>query len=251
MNILVTNDDGITSEGISVLADVLGREHDVWIAAPDRERSAVSHGITFREPVKFHRIGDRTYSCSGTPADCVLYALHGAVPVQFDLVVSGINRGENIGTDIIYSGTVSAARQAVLHGIPGIAVSAGALNPSYVEAAKLLLRELPALLDISHMHMVLNINVPDGYDPEEGIAAAVPCIKAGGNQVHPYYRSADEVFFFLSEFREEKLTHIEAFTDADALRAGKASVTALAVQPMVHGETMERVMELYAKRGSR
>lgn len=249
MNILVTNDDGITSEGITVLADVLRREHDVWIAAPEGERSAVSHGITFREPVKFHRLDDRIYSCSGTPADCVLYALHGAVPVQFDLAVSGINRGENIGTDIVYSGTVSAARQAVLHGIPGIAVSSAVLQPAYLEAAELLLRELPVLLNLSHMHTVLNINVPDGYDPAAGMAAAVPCIKAGGNRVDPYYRSADEVYFFLSEFREEQLTPVKAFTDADALRAGKASVTALAVQPAVHGPTMEQALQRYPEAG--
>ncbi len=245
MNILLTNDDGITSEGLQVLAEHLRRDHDVWIVAPDKERSAVSHCITFREPVKFHRVADRQYACSGTPADCVLYACHGAVPVRPDLVISGINRGENIGTDIMFSGTVAAARQAVFLGLPGIAVSSGARIPSYHEAALLVSRELPRLLELSSKYAVININVPDAFDPARGMVTTIPCIKDGGNEVNPYYRNENEVYYFLSEFREDHVRPTEGFTDADALKAGMASITPIAVQPTVHPESITGMSKLY------
>ncbi len=249
MNILLTNDDGITSEGLQILADVLRQRHDVWIAAPDRERSAVSHCITLREPVKFHRIADRTYACSGTPADCVLYACHGAVPASPQVVISGINLGENIGTDIIYSGTVAAARQAVYHGIPGIAVSADSGNPAFTEAARLVLDELDALLELWNSRVVINVNVPGGYLRERGIRTAVPCIKQGTNRVHPYYRNDDEVFYFLSEFREDQTSHDAVLTDADVLASGTASITPVDVQPSADAERFERFSRRYAPEG--
>ena len=123
MKILITNDDGIFSEGITTLKNALIADHDVWVVAPDTERSGTSHAITLKDAVRMSRIDERTYSCGGTPADCVLYSLLGAVDLDPDIVVSGINHGPNIGTDIIYSGTVAAARQAALMDRPAVAVS--------------------------------------------------------------------------------------------------------------------------------
>src|SRR5574344_374949 len=125
MKLLLTNDDGYDADGIQTLAACLSRDNDVYVIAPDRNRSAVSNGITWmKEPLKFVRHSENVYSCSGLPADCVIAGLSGELlPFMPDAVISGINKGANIGTDIIYSGTAAAARQAVLYGIPGIALS--------------------------------------------------------------------------------------------------------------------------------
>ncbi|AEF84276.1 5'-nucleotidase SurE (Nucleoside 5'-monophosphatephosphohydrolase) [Treponema primitia ZAS-2] len=125
MNILLTNDDGISCEGLLRLADALRelKQHTIYVLAPDRERSGVSNCISFYDSIRIRDLGNNTWTCSGTPADCALLGILGALPVKPDLVVSGINAGANLGTDLVYSGTAAAARQAALHGIPAIALS--------------------------------------------------------------------------------------------------------------------------------
>ncbi|MCL1991324.1 MAG: 5'/3'-nucleotidase SurE, partial [Spirochaetes bacterium] len=119
MRILLTNDDGIKSPGLFLLADALrSGGHRVFVVAPDTERSGMSHSVTFfANPCKLRPLGEDTWSCSGTPADCVVVALNGGLPqlslaggAPPDLVLSGINRGANLGTDVVYSGTAAAAR---------------------------------------------------------------------------------------------------------------------------------------------
>lgn len=122
--VLVTNDDGIEGEGLKVLVDSLKKVADVYVLAPDSNRSAVSSKITMWQKLSIRRHEEGIYSCSGMPADCVICALKSPLfGFKFDAIVSGINSGPNMGTDVIYSGTCAAARQAVLMGIPGIAVS--------------------------------------------------------------------------------------------------------------------------------
>ena len=122
--ILVTNDDGIEGEGLKVLVDALRSVADVYVLAPDSNCSAVSSKITMWDKLSFHKHAEKVYSCSGMPADCVKVAVMSEIfGVKFDAVVSGINRGPNMGTDVVYSGTCAAAREAVLQGVPGIAVS--------------------------------------------------------------------------------------------------------------------------------
>lgn len=123
MRLLLTNDDGIHCEGILKLADYLSKEHEVWIVAPDSNRSASSHCITMFSPLCIKNIAERRYTCSGLPADCVITALKGLMQEKPDAVISGINKGANLGSDVLYSGTAAAARQAVLLGVPGIALS--------------------------------------------------------------------------------------------------------------------------------
>lgn len=137
MKILLTNDDGIKSLGLRALQDVLGGEHEVWTVAPDRERSGSSHCISIKNPVRFHQVEERQFACGGTPADCVLFSCLGALPERPDLVISGINLGPNIGTDIIYSGTAAAARQAALMDIPAVAISQATFTaPFYFERGR-------------------------------------------------------------------------------------------------------------------
>ncbi len=128
MNILLTNDDGIDAEGINTLAELLSKHHNVVMVAPENQRSASSHSITIYEPIIVKQVKKsynvEAYSISGTPADCVKVALDKLVPDNIDIVISGINKGLNIGNDILYSGTVSAAIEGSMYKVPSIAVSA-------------------------------------------------------------------------------------------------------------------------------
>ncbi len=123
MRILVSNDDGIFAAGIPPLVGALERLGEVWVVAPASEQSASSHSLTMHEPLRIQRIRDRWFSVSGTPADCVYMAVNHLLPARPAVVVSGINRGGNLSEDTHYSGTVAAAREAVLVGIRGVAVS--------------------------------------------------------------------------------------------------------------------------------
>ncbi len=125
LKLLLTNDDGFDAEGIRVLSKTLEEKADVYVLAPDRNRSGVSSHIVLAESLYFTRHAENRYSCTGYPADCVISALRSNLfsDVKFDAVIAGINKGPNMGTDCIYSGTIAAARQAVLYGIPGIALS--------------------------------------------------------------------------------------------------------------------------------
>lgn len=121
--ILVSNDDGVHSEGIKLLAKALKKVGDVFVVAPDREKSAVSHSLTIHRPLRAEQIGSNVYAVDGTPTDCINIAINGILKKKPDLVVSGVNKGENLGDDITYSGTVSAAMEGTLLGIPSIAIS--------------------------------------------------------------------------------------------------------------------------------
>jgi len=123
LKILVTNDDGIHSEGIIVLAKAVREIGDVFVIAPDREKSAIAHSVTLHRPLRVERIKRNTYAVDGTPADCVHLGVHGILSERPDLIISGINKGGNLGDDVTYSGTVSAALEGTLLGIPSFAVS--------------------------------------------------------------------------------------------------------------------------------
>lgn len=124
MKLLLVNDDGWQAEGIQILYEKLKKHHDVAICAPYGNRSAVSNCFTLEKPIEIEKHGENIFSCSGFPTDCVMAGLFGNfLPFVPDAVVSGINRGGNMGTDTLYSGTASAARQAVISGVPAVAFS--------------------------------------------------------------------------------------------------------------------------------
>ncbi len=248
MIILITNDDGIYSSGLNILADRMREAHDVWIAAPDQERSAVSHGITFLDPVRFVRTGAQTYMCSGTPADCILYALHGAVPVRPDVVISGINHGVNVGTDIVYSGTVAAARQASFIGVPGIAVSAqtGETGCAFEAAAELICQELDRLTQLWSPQVVININVPTTYEVANGMVLAHPALSTEENFLEVYKRGEDDLFYFLSGWERNHVKQEHPSNDVEVLKSGMASISPILISPVVHHESMEHFARFYA-----
>ena len=121
--ILVTNDDGIRSQGILVLAKILGGLGEVLVVAPDREQSAIAHSLTLHRPLRAEKIKKNFYAVDGTPADCIHLGVNVISQERPQLVVSGINKGENLGNDIAYSGTVSAAFEGTQMGIPSFAIS--------------------------------------------------------------------------------------------------------------------------------
>lgn len=124
MRVLLSNDDGVDAPGLQALTSKLSRSDDeVWVVAPATEQSAQSHSLTMHRPLRVVRHGERRFAVTGTPADCIYLALHHVMPEKPDIVVSGINAGSNLGTDVHYSGTVAAAREACLQGLTAIAVS--------------------------------------------------------------------------------------------------------------------------------
>ncbi len=169
MRILVTNDDGIQAEGIKALAEVFEPDHEVWVVAPDREQSASSHKLTLSRPLRIKYLSERWVSVDGTPTDSVYVGLHQVLPKPPDIILSGINRGPNLGDDVTYSGTVAAAMEGAVLNIPSIAFSiVGFANLNYTEAAKVARRiavkvakqGLPA-------RRLLNVNIPPQIDAEK------------------------------------------------------------------------------------
>src|ERR1700731_2502212 len=122
-HILLTNDDGYEAPGLRALAAELQGLATVSIVAPSREQSGAAQSLTLRQPIVCHPIADRQWAIDGTPADCVIVALHKLLPERPDMVISGINFGANLGENVYYSGTVGAAREAALHHLPAIAMS--------------------------------------------------------------------------------------------------------------------------------
>ncbi|RQW87945.1 MAG: 5'/3'-nucleotidase SurE [Geobacter sp.] len=164
MKILVTNDDGIHAPGILALAEALRKVGEVAVVAPDRERSAVGHALTLHHPLRALQLGPGIFAVDGTPTDCVNLGIHNLISFKPDIVVSGINRGANLGDDVTYSGTVAAAMEATLMGIPAFAVSLVTQGPGthYDTAAKFAAR-LACLVHEKGLpsDTFLNVNVPD------------------------------------------------------------------------------------------
>lgn len=175
MNLLISNDDGIFALGIRTLADTLAAAgHQVTVVCPDRERSATGHGLTLHDPIRADRIESvfepsvQAWACSGTPSDCVKLALGALLSHPPDMVLSGINHGSNLGTDVLYSGTVSAAMEGVIEGIPSIAFSLTSFSSQNFQPAANFAR---SLLDrVAHTPLpkltLLNVNIPAVPDEE-------------------------------------------------------------------------------------
>ncbi len=161
--ILVTNDDGVHSPGIIALLKAMKEIGDAYVVAPDRERSAVGHALTLHRPLKVEELRENVYSVNGTPTDCVALAIHKILPRKPDLVASGINRGANLGDDITYSGTVSAAIEGTILSVPSFAISLVGDKPFHHETAT------PFAINIARYILekslpydtLLNVNVPN------------------------------------------------------------------------------------------
>ena len=173
-NILISNDDGIFALGVRTLADTLAQAgHQVTVVCPDRERSATGHGLTLHQPIRAEQVDSifhpdvEAWSCSGTPADCVKFALSAVLKKRPDLVFSGINHGPNLGTDVLYSGTVSAAMEGALEGITSVAFSLTSFTDFDFQPAANFALKLTQHLGVTEFPpALLSINIPPVSEAE-------------------------------------------------------------------------------------
>lgn len=161
MHILISNDDGIFAEGINVLANVLSEIATVTVVAPDRNRSGASNSLTLENPLRIRKVGEGRFAIEGTPTDSVHIALNVLLKEKACIVVSGINHGANLGDDVLYSGTVAAATEGFLLGLPAIAVSL--CGSTHFDTAAQVVKQvvLNHLINPLPANRILNINVPD------------------------------------------------------------------------------------------
>jgi len=198
MRILLSNDDGYLSPGLAALAGALGGIAEISVVAPERDRSGASNSLTLVHPLRVQRAGNGFYFVDGTPTDCVHLAITGLLESEPDIVIAGINRGANLGDDVIYSGTVAAAMEGRFLGLPAIAVSlVGKDGLNYASAARVVLELLGKLKQHPlPADTILNVNVPDvPYESLRGFRAtrlgnrhkAEPVIKSSDPHGNPIY----------------------------------------------------------------
>lgn len=236
MNIMVTNDDGIHAAGIRALAEAMTELGTVTVVAPDRERSAAGHSLTVHTPLRIFELRKGWYAVDGTPTDCVNMGIHNMLPTTPDLIVSGINHGANLGDDITYSGTVAAAMEANMMGIPAIAFSLAAFEQSahFADAARIAVdiartvikHKLPA-------DTFLNVNIPNS--PRNRMLP--PEITRQGK--HSYSGKIvgktdprGRKYFWLGS--EESPVNDEIGTDSYAINRGHVSITPLHIDLTNH-----------------
>lgn len=235
MRILLSNDDGVHAAGIRALQKELKKIGDVWVVAPLEERSTTGHSLTIHKPLRMISMGNQFYGVSGSPADCVYMGIRQVLKEKPDLVVSGINRGANLGQDVYYSGTVSAAREACILGIPSLAVSLSIDYEKakseeelhYDTAAKAAVRvlremkrwELPE-------YTLLNLNVPDvPYSRLKGIKFTRQGFRYySGNILRRKDHRGRDYFWVGGKYKGFRN---EEGTDCDAVEKGFGSLTPL------------------------
>jgi 5'-nucleotidase len=223
----------VASPGLRLLERALTPEHEVWIVAPDSNRSGSSHSITLGTPSRFRRTGEREFTCWGTPADCVVVALMGLVPELPDLVLSGINLGPNLGTDILYSGTAAAARQAAFMGRPAVACSLAAYRPPYQLdfAVRFLVGNLQAFVGLWAADHFLNINFPNSPAPPRA-EVTFPARRVYKDTLVRFEAPNGDLYCFLGgelpEAREEP------GTDYRAIQQGAISLSPILIHPSNH-----------------
>lgn len=227
IKILVSNDDGVHSKGLHILAAALKSLGEVYVVAPDRERNAAGHALTLHKPLRVEQLKERVYSISGTPTDCINLGIR-IMKGKPHLVVAGINKGENLGDDVTYSGTVSAAMEGTLLGIPSFAVSMAGEGDYHFDTAAQFAKRLAAqvLKQGLPKDTLLNVNVPNL--PKEKIQGVkLTCLGK---------RAYEDVIVEKVDPRGKKYYWIagnriifegRSNTDFQALQAGKISVTPL------------------------
>ncbi len=237
MIVLLSNDDGIDSPGLDAVHEALEQEwgkdtHEIWVIAPDGERSGQSHSITLKGPIRARKWGPRKYALSGTPADCVITAVLGIMPHKPDLVLSGINVGPNLGTDITYSGTAAAARQAAYMGIPAVALSLGdyKLPFHFSPLARFAAKHLNTFVSLANSDHFLNINAPN--DPAEDRVPMIthPCRRMYNDRMVSFSAPRGDVYWFLDGTPID--SDDETDSDWDAVQRGFISLSPIHLHPV-------------------
>jgi len=241
MKILLTNDDGINSPGLRLLAERLRKTgHKVVVVAPEGEQSGVSHAIAFfRTPCKLTAIAGDTWSCGGSPGDCVAVALLGGLPEEFtlphsppDVVLSGINRGANLGTDIVYSGTAAAARQGALHNIPSVALSLIEGDEWYWDmAVDFAVERLDEIKAYWKPDSFVNVNIPNRREKPHALVHAFPSFRYYNDSIEIHHAPDGHRYCFA---RTGKVASRPEHGSDDAVTAeNNASVSEIYIHPVL------------------
>ena len=244
MRILLTNDDGIQARGLQTMAAALrAAGHEIIIVAPSSERSAASHSISLRRDIRVETIAPLEYAVDGTPADCVVVALQKIVTEPVDLVISGVNAGQNMGEDILYSGTVGAATEASFHGYKAIAASICSYTDQIYETsaawmAKLLEMGIHKLIKPLE---VLNINFPN--IPEHEIKG-IRLTRTGHRRYYNFIKisSEDATGFYYQIGGDKPIWELGSGTDAEAVSENYISLTPLGFE-MTRGESFPDILD--------
>lgn len=227
-NILITNDDGIFAPGLRALDEALEGLGSVSVIAPSQERSASSQSLTLRRPIFCEQIREREWSVEGTPADAMILAFHALLPERPNLLVSGINRGSNLGENVYYSGTIGAAMEGAINRVPSIAVSLASREKDvdFSPAAEFIRRLAPIVLrEGLPTGVFLNVNVPAIW--KGGVRFARQSPKITRNVLQRGEDPRGRTYYWLSE---QRITEdIAADTDHAAILAGDVSVTPLVI----------------------
>ncbi len=250
IKVLVTNDDGIEAEGIKRLVGALQGKADVYVCAPDGQRSASGHGITIGKPMYVNEVefegAVKATKCSGTPVDCVKLGIkyYGKKGIKFDLVYSGINHGGNLGTDTLYSGTVSAAVEGALSGIPSVSLSLNSHNPKEFDfITELIKSTFDKIKNELKPGMVLNMNSP--HLPKEEIKGT-RITKLGKREYEEWLEPCDEEEGETSVFEYGGRPKVYGSKNLDydvlAMQEGYASITPLQFDLTAH-EIVEEIWE--------
>jgi 5'-nucleotidase len=223
--ILITNDDGIHSEGIRALEDAMRSIGEVYVVAPESEQSGASHSLTLARPLRIRKVDERHWTLDGTPTDCVTFALNQILAPEFrpDICVSGINHGPNLGDDATYSGTVAGAMESTILGVPGIAFSLNATRSlDFTEASRVASEVVQKALNNGLPEgTLLNINIPKGTP--RGIRVTRQGFKSARPVISEHIDPRGKLYYWIGEVREG--FRAEGGTDFEAIDEGYVSVS--------------------------
>ena len=238
MLILLTNDDGIHSEGLLKLREILGKDHEVCVVAPERERTCVGHSITLHKPLRLRKIAENTYASNGSPVDCVYLGTKTILKKKPDMIISGINKGPNMGQDVHYSGTVAAAKEGAFLGIPSLAVSICAREKFFFhDAARAVLRIVEMLRGKSFIkETFLNINIPNlAFEKLRGLMMTKLGKRIYNDSIIERTDPRGGVYYWIGGSAEEYEN--KRGTDFFAVERGYVSITAFGLDMTYTGST--------------
>lgn len=241
MRILISNDDGVLAPGIHALSQAMATMGDIEVIAPDRNRSGASNSLTLQRPLRVRRLDNTYHSVDGTPTDCVHMALTGYFDQPFDMVVSGINEGANLGDDVLYSGTVAAAMEGCNMGLPAMAVSlAGRQCIHYDTAAQIALQLMIKLhREPLPAQTILNVNVPDmPLDDIKGIEITRLGTRHNAEPLHQLQDPRDQTIYWIGQAGLQN--EAGPGTDFYAIDRGFVSITPLQLD-MTHYTVFDQI----------
>jgi 5'-nucleotidase len=248
MRILVSNDDGYHAPGVHALARAMSALGEVVVVAPERNRSGASNSLTLDRPLSVHEVSSGFYYVNGTPTDCVHVAVTGLLDPKPDLIVSGINHGANLGDDTLYSGTVAAAMEGYMFGLPAFAFSLASKDWAHLETASRVAQEIVAhyLAQAVSQTFLLSVNIPGvAYDALTGWEVTRLGKRHPSSPVMPTYNQRGETLYWIGLSGSAKDASHD--TDFHAISEAKVSITPLNID-LTHVEQLSEVRDWWGNK---